>query len=83
MRGTPNHKQGRGAVPFQGGTSPGGSNIPRPVLDDKPSEVGSSVSASRQKQSKRDEVGYEIHFSHVHVDGCMNMTSSFHYAGYP
>ncbi|KAI9901986.1 hypothetical protein N3K66_003803 [Trichothecium roseum] len=57
MRGTPSRNQGRGtpAPPIQGGTSPGGSNIPRPVLDDKPSEVGSSVSASRQKQSKRDE----------------------------
>src|SRR5690606_11360014 len=57
MRGTPNRPQGRGAIPFTG--SPGGSNIPRPVGDAAGSEVavGSSVSASRQKQSKRDEVG--------------------------
>jgi hypothetical protein len=62
MRGTPGRSQGRGTVPFA--NSPGGggsSNIPRPVHETAPaggtSEVGtSSVSASRQKQSKRDEV---------------------------
>ncbi|PKS07184.1 hypothetical protein jhhlp_005784 [Lomentospora prolificans] len=54
MRGTPNRPQGRGALPFTG--SPGGSNIPRPV-GEHTSELGgvSAVSASRQKQSKRDE----------------------------
>ncbi|SPJ75914.1 probable CBS and PB1 domain protein [Fusarium torulosum] len=54
-RGTPNRNQGRGAVPFT--SSPGGgSNIPRPVLEPSPpTETGSAVSASRQKQSKRDE----------------------------
>ncbi|KAF5673181.1 ribosomal subunit s4 [Fusarium heterosporum] len=54
-RGTPNRNQGRGAVPFT--SSPGGgSNIPRPVLEPSPpTETGSSLSASRQKQSKRDE----------------------------
>ncbi|KAH7325033.1 mitochondrial ribosomal protein subunit S4 [Stachybotrys elegans] len=52
MRGTPNRNQARGAIPFQ---SPNSSSIPRPVLDSQPSEVSSSVSASRQKQSKRDE----------------------------
>ncbi|CAI4214719.1 unnamed protein product [Parascedosporium putredinis] len=46
--------QGRGALPFTG--SPGGSNIPRPV-GEHTSELGgvSAVSASRQKQTKRDE----------------------------
>ncbi|CAI6093378.1 unnamed protein product [Clonostachys chloroleuca] len=52
MRGTPNRDR-RGQIPFQ--NSPGGSGIPRPVVDEKPAEVTSSVSASRQKQSKRDE----------------------------
>ncbi|KAH8668765.1 ribosomal protein subunit S4 [Xylariales sp. PMI_506] len=62
MRGTPNRGQGRGAIPFNTG-SPAASNIPRPVLDTHtpshpqpaPSEAASGVSASRQKQSKRDE----------------------------
>ncbi|KAI1274919.1 hypothetical protein F5Y07DRAFT_371887 [Xylaria sp. FL0933] len=64
MRGTPNRGQGRGTVPFGPG-SPGASNIPRPTLDNThshsshtqpaPSEAASGVSASRQKQSKRDE----------------------------
>ncbi|OAA49606.1 ribosomal protein subunit S4 [Metarhizium rileyi] len=53
MRGTPNRPQGRGNMPFA--NSPANSNIPRPVLDSQPSETSSSVSASRQKQSKRDE----------------------------
>ena len=58
-RGTPNRGQGRAQVPiFE--NSP--SNIPRPKLE---SQIGSAVqsetatstlSASRQKQSKRDEV---------------------------
>lgn len=52
MRGTPS-RQGRGNIPFA--NSPVNSNIPRPVLDSQPSEASSSVSASRQKQSKRDE----------------------------
>ncbi|KAI0427483.1 hypothetical protein F5Y09DRAFT_333355 [Xylaria sp. FL1042] len=62
MRGTPNRGQGRGTIPFGPG-SPGASNIPRPTLDAShsshtqpaPSESASGVSASRQKQSKRDE----------------------------
>ncbi|KAI1186766.1 hypothetical protein F5B17DRAFT_440835 [Nemania serpens] len=63
MRGTPNRGQGRGTVPF-GPSSPGASNIPRPALESHghsshsqpaPSETASGVSASRQKQSKRDE----------------------------
>ena len=62
MRGTPGRGQGRGAIPFTG--SPATSNIPRPVLETAHSSHagtsseagGSSVSASRQKQSKRDEV---------------------------
>lgn len=55
MRGTP---QRRGGVPFE--NSP--SNIPRPKLESTPSGVQSemsgtsTLSASRQKQSKRDEV---------------------------
>ncbi|CAM1503824.1 Fc.00g014150.m01.CDS01 [Cosmosporella sp. VM-42] len=53
LRGTPTRSQGRGNIPF--GNSPGGSSIPRPVLETQPSEASSSVSASRQKQSKRDE----------------------------
>ncbi|KAH9993275.1 CBS and PB1 domain-containing protein [Xylariaceae sp. FL0662B] len=63
MRNTPSRSQGRGAAPVNTGTSPS-SNIPRPVLDTHnhsnhsqpaPSEVASGVSASRQKQTKRDE----------------------------
>lgn len=60
VRGTPNRGQGRGAIPFA--NSPATSNIPRPVLENTHSSNaaiseagGSSVSASRQKQSKRDE----------------------------
>ncbi|KAK1753144.1 hypothetical protein QBC47DRAFT_304874 [Echria macrotheca] len=59
MRGTPGRGQGRGAIPFT--NSPSTSAIPRPVLDNNhpapASETGasSSMSASRQKQSKRDE----------------------------
>ncbi|KAL2260522.1 hypothetical protein VTK26DRAFT_5433 [Humicola hyalothermophila] len=55
MRGGPS-RQGRGAIPFANSSS--SSGIPRPVLDTQSaaSEAGvSSVSASRQKQSKRDE----------------------------
>ncbi|KAK3306029.1 uncharacterized protein B0T15DRAFT_396471 [Chaetomium strumarium] len=59
LRGTPNRGQGRGAVPFTKDSPAGPSGIPRPVLESAPtggSDVGaSSVSASRQKQSKRDE----------------------------
>ncbi|KAL2145747.1 hypothetical protein VTI28DRAFT_6442 [Corynascus sepedonium] len=55
LRGTPGRGQGRGAIPFA--NSPAGqSAIPRPVHEPAASEAGgSSVSASRQKQSKRDE----------------------------
>ena len=58
-RATPNRGQGRGQVPvFE--NSP--SNIPRPKLETQPSTMQSeggvsTLSASRQKQSKRDEVG--------------------------
>ncbi|EAQ83567.1 hypothetical protein CHGG_09971 [Chaetomium globosum CBS 148.51] len=61
LRGTPSRNQGRGAVPFANNNSPAGpsSAIPRPVLETPPaaaSEVGgSSLSTSRQKQTKRDE----------------------------
>ncbi|KAI2616875.1 CBS and PB1 domain-containing protein [Hypoxylon sp. NC1633] len=61
MRGTPSRGQSRGANPFGPG-SPANSNIPRPVLESHghshqpaPSEAASGISASRQKQSKRDE----------------------------
>ncbi len=59
FRGTPNRGQGRGQVPvFE--NSP--SNIPRPKLESQASSTiqsdngMSTLSASRQKQSKRDEV---------------------------
>ncbi|KAK4122051.1 hypothetical protein N657DRAFT_576854 [Parathielavia appendiculata] len=57
LRGTPNRGQSRGAIPFANTPT---SGIPRPVLEATPSttsEAGpsSTVSASRQKQSKRDE----------------------------
>ncbi|RYP89689.1 hypothetical protein DL770_004177 [Monosporascus sp. CRB-9-2] len=61
MSGKSNRGPGRGgASASYGATSPANSNIPRPVLDshlstNAPSEVASGVSASRQKQSKRDE----------------------------
>ncbi|KAI1757562.1 hypothetical protein F4782DRAFT_537104 [Xylaria castorea] len=66
MRGTPTrgHGQGRGSVPFQNNSSPVASSIPRPTLENHnvssysqpaPSDTASGVSASRQKQSKRDE----------------------------
>ncbi|RCI11620.1 hypothetical protein L249_7579 [Ophiocordyceps polyrhachis-furcata BCC 54312] len=55
MRSTPNRTQGRGAIPFGNSPAGGASGIPRPVFESQPSETTSSVSASRQKQSKRDE----------------------------
>lgn len=58
-RGTPTRNQGRAPAPF--GNSPGGSSIPRPVLETTQAETSSSLSASRQKQSKRDEVRYCIY----------------------
>ncbi|KAI1333320.1 hypothetical protein F5Y16DRAFT_407204 [Xylariaceae sp. FL0255] len=63
MRGTPGRGQGRGTLPFNA-NSPLASNIPRPSIEThqshthsqaSPSDVASGVSASRQKQSKRDE----------------------------
>ncbi|KAG6037732.1 hypothetical protein E4U41_004843 [Claviceps citrina] len=54
MRGTVRGNQGRGTIPFTT-NAPANSNIPRPVLDPQPNDTSSSVSASRQKQSKRDE----------------------------
>jgi hypothetical protein len=67
LRGTPNRGQGRGAIPFA--NTPTQSGIPRPVLENAPattSEAGASstVSASRQKQSKRDEVRFYPHRHH-------------------
>lgn len=56
-RGTPNRGGGRGQLPFE--NSP--SSIPRPKLETtqstQQSDAGTStLSSSRQKQSKRDEV---------------------------
>ena len=67
FRGTPNRGgHGRGQVPaFE--NSP--SNIPRPKLESHASsamqsETGTStLSASRQKQTKRDEVGHLFLYS--------------------
>ncbi|GJC77499.1 ribosomal protein subunit S4 [Colletotrichum tofieldiae] len=66
LRGTPNRGQARGGIPFTqspsvtGSAVPGASSgIPRPVLETQASQSeagGSGVSASRQKQTKRDEV---------------------------
>lgn len=61
MRGTPNRGQARGSIPFSGSpNNPNGSGIPRPVENTAASDLGvgatSTLSASRQKQSKRDEV---------------------------
>ncbi|OAA65236.1 cbs and pb1 domain containing protein [Niveomyces insectorum RCEF 264] len=66
VRGTPNRGQARGAIPFNNSPA-AGSSIPRPV-DIPPAasssshagtetstNAASSVSASRQKQTKRDE----------------------------
>ncbi|OTB02080.1 hypothetical protein M426DRAFT_323022 [Hypoxylon sp. CI-4A] len=58
VRGTPNRAQSRGSNPFGQGSPAANSNIPRPVLETHqpaPSETASGISASRQKQSKRDE----------------------------
>ncbi|KAH8592317.1 hypothetical protein B0O99DRAFT_597363 [Bisporella sp. PMI_857] len=62
MRGTPNRGQGRGQLPAFT-NSPASSNIPRPAFETHASSAsglqsetgGSTMSASRQKQSKRDE----------------------------
>ncbi len=63
FRGTPGRGQGRGQVPvFENPGTNSPSNIPRPKLESHASsamqsETGTStLSASRQKQSKRDEV---------------------------
>jgi hypothetical protein len=69
MRGTPNRGQGRGAMPAFN-NSPA-SNIPRPAFESHAisgaqSETGgSTMSASRQKQSKRDEVGFHSPYREV------------------
>ena len=64
FRNTPGRGQGRGQMPaFE--NSP--SNIPRPKLESQQSsamqsETGmSTLSASRQKQTKRDEVARDLH----------------------
>ena len=61
MRGTPNRGQGRGGIPVYT-NSP--SNMSKPTLESHPStasytsEAGTStISASRQKKSRQDEVG--------------------------
>lgn len=59
LRGTPN--RGRGGIPFSNSPA-ANSSIPRPVAESHnstASEAGSStMSVSRQKQNKRDEVGH-------------------------
>jgi hypothetical protein len=61
FRGTPGRGQGRGAMPTFS-NSPSTSSIPRPAIESHSSSTpqsdagGSTMSASRQKQSKRDEV---------------------------
>ncbi|KAI1136473.1 CBS and PB1 domain-containing protein [Hypoxylon sp. FL0543] len=63
VRSTPSRGSNRPANPFgPPAGSPANSNIPRPVLETHghshqpaPSEAASGISASRQKQSKRDE----------------------------
>lgn len=66
MRGTPNRGQsgqGRGTVPAF--TNSPASNIPRPAFESHASTTsdagGSTMSASRQRQSNRDEVCWECH----------------------
>ena len=59
MRGTPNRNQTRGTVPAF--TNSPASSIPRPALEHTSTAAqseagGSTMSASRQKQTKRDEV---------------------------
>jgi hypothetical protein len=61
MRGTPSRGQGRGQMPAFN-NSPA-SNIPRPAMETHASQSeagGSTMSASRQKQTKRDEVGLAV-----------------------
>lgn len=81
MRGTPGRGQGRGNIPFA--NTPTSSAIPRPVLENThtpSSDAGaasSSLSASRQKQTKRDEVGHTISYN-----GLLNGLTKFS-AGHP
>ncbi|TEA18375.1 Meiotically up-regulated gene 70 protein [Colletotrichum sidae] len=63
LRGTPNRGQSRGGIPFNNSpsvsTPAATSGIPRPVLETQASQSeagGSGLSASRQKQTKRDEL---------------------------
>ncbi|EGY22563.1 CBS domain-containing protein [Verticillium dahliae VdLs.17] len=74
LRGTPNRGQSRPGIPFANSPGPGSSSsIPRPVLETHPSTTASdsgaapaggaagaasAVSASRQKQIKRDDVRF-------------------------
>lgn len=79
MRGTPSRGpgDGRGRIPTFNHSPAPGSGIPRPVLEPQResyaanSEVGgsSTVSASRQKQSKRDEVSALVFASIAMPDG--------------
>src|SRR5271163_4417525 len=63
-RGTPTRGGGRGQLPFE--NSP--SSIPRPKLDPSSAQSSdiatSTLSSSRQKQSKRDEVSYYVGLKH-------------------
>ncbi|KAK5698393.1 hypothetical protein LTR17_023689 [Elasticomyces elasticus] len=58
FRGTP--KSGRAQPAFSDNmSSPSNIPVPRPKLESAPSDAGSAYSASRAKQSKRDEVRLE------------------------
>ncbi|KAK5697803.1 hypothetical protein LTR17_023805 [Elasticomyces elasticus] len=58
FRGTP--KSGRAQPAFSDNmSSPSNIPVPRPKLESAPSDAGSAYSASRAKQSKRDEVRVE------------------------
>lgn len=83
MRGTPNRGQGRGGIPFT--NSPASSSIPRPVLESTHASSsdagGSSLSASRQKQSKRDEASHAFssELAPPPRDTCLATTKHYSY----
>jgi hypothetical protein len=64
-RGTP---KGRAGNSYNAAAdSPSNIPVPRPKLESAPSEAGSSYSASRSKQSKRDEVHLSLEVKVVHL----------------
>lgn len=71
----PSRNQPRSTTPFNNGPAVASSGIPRPVLDaqQQPNESSASLSASRQKQSKRDEVREGVHHNKLRssqVESC-------------